>query len=79
MTHIYTSLCSYLVINFWFTRLQANKVTIKAMILNCIGCFGQVLSIWVLLAGTEEYVFFKFSYNKSFPYCLVSNQSFLLY
>jgi len=36
MTHIYTSLCSYLVINFWFTRLQANKVTIKAMVLNSI-------------------------------------------
>jgi NADH:ubiquinone oxidoreductase subunit 5 (subunit L)/multisubunit Na+/H+ antiporter MnhA subunit len=25
-------LCSYLLINFWFTRIQANKAAIKAMI-----------------------------------------------
>jgi NADH:ubiquinone oxidoreductase subunit 5 (subunit L)/multisubunit Na+/H+ antiporter MnhA subunit len=25
-------LCSYLLINFWFTRIQANKAGIKAMI-----------------------------------------------
>ena len=24
--------CSYLLINFWFTRLQANKAALKAMI-----------------------------------------------
>ena len=30
-------LCSYLLINFWFTRLQANKAAIKAMIINRIG------------------------------------------
>src|SRR3546814_6816143 len=27
-------LCSYLLINFWFTRIQANKAAIKAMIIN---------------------------------------------
>lgn len=27
-------LCSYLLINFWFTRIQANKAAIKAMLLN---------------------------------------------
>lgn len=27
-------LCSYLLISFWFTRIQANKAAIKAMILN---------------------------------------------
>src|SRR3546814_4246649 len=27
-------LCSYLLINFWFTRIQANKAALKAMILN---------------------------------------------
>lgn len=27
-------LCSYLLINFWFTRIQANKAAIKAMVLN---------------------------------------------
>ena len=27
-------LCSYLLINFWFTRIQANKAAIKAMIIK---------------------------------------------
>ena len=33
-------LCSYLLINFWFARLQANKAAIKAMLMNRIGDFG---------------------------------------
>nr|YP_009476759.1 NADH dehydrogenase subunit 5 [Cryptomonas curvata]AVM81252.1 NADH dehydrogenase subunit 5 [Cryptomonas curvata] len=39
-------LCSYLLINFWFTRLQANKSAIKAMIINRIGDFGLALGIF---------------------------------
>ena len=38
-------LCSFLLINFWFTRIQANKSAIKAMVLNRIGDFGLVLGI----------------------------------
>jgi NADH:ubiquinone oxidoreductase subunit 5 (subunit L)/multisubunit Na+/H+ antiporter MnhA subunit len=38
-------LCSYLLINFWFTRIQANKAAIKAMLLNRIGDFGLMLGI----------------------------------
>jgi len=41
-------LCSYLLINFWFTRLQANKAAIKAMILNRVGDFGLVLGILII-------------------------------
>jgi len=41
-------LCSYLLINFWFTRIQANKAAIKAMVLNRIGDFGLVLGILVI-------------------------------
>jgi len=41
-------LCSYLLINFWFTRLQANKAGIKAMIVNRIGDFGFALGIFGL-------------------------------
>ena len=41
-------LCSYLLINFWFTRVQANKAAIKAMILNRIGDFGLVIGILLL-------------------------------
>nr|YP_010131912.1 NADH dehydrogenase subunit 5 [Odontella regia]QQD79291.1 NADH dehydrogenase subunit 5 [Odontella regia] len=41
-------LCSYLLINFWFTRIQANKAAIKAMIVNRIGDFGLTLGIFVI-------------------------------
>ena len=32
--------CSYLLINFWFTRIQANKAAMKAMIVNRVGDVG---------------------------------------
>ena len=42
-------LCSYLLINFWFTRLQANKAAIKAVIVNRVGDFGLALAIFLIL------------------------------
>jgi NADH-ubiquinone oxidoreductase chain 5 len=39
-------LASYLLINFWFGRLQANKAAIKAMIVNRVGDFGLALGIF---------------------------------
>jgi NADH-ubiquinone oxidoreductase chain 5 len=41
-------LCSYLLINFWFTRLSANKAAIKAMVVNRIGDFALALGIFVI-------------------------------
>ena len=41
-------LCSFLLINFWFTRIQANKAAIKAMILNRIGDFCLVIGILLI-------------------------------
>jgi NADH:ubiquinone oxidoreductase subunit 5 (subunit L)/multisubunit Na+/H+ antiporter MnhA subunit len=41
-------LCSYLLINFWFTRIQANKAAIKAMMLNRIGDFSLLVSIFLI-------------------------------
>nr|AER54643.1 NADH dehydrogenase subunit 5 [Pennaria disticha] len=41
-------LCSYLLINFWFTRIQANKSAIKAMLINKIGDIGLLLGIIIL-------------------------------
>lgn len=38
-------LASYLLINFWFTRLQASKASIKAMLVNRVGDFGLALGI----------------------------------
>jgi NADH-ubiquinone oxidoreductase chain 5 len=46
-------LCSYLLINFWFTRIQANKSAIKAMFINKISDLGFTLAICML------FVFFK--------------------
>ena len=44
-------LTSYLLINFWYTRIQANKAAIKAMIVNKVGDVGfliGVVSLWKL-------------------------------
>jgi NADH-ubiquinone oxidoreductase chain 5 len=41
-------LCSYLLINFWFTRVSANKAAMKAMIVNRVGDFGFALGILAL-------------------------------
>nr|YP_010881069.1 NADH dehydrogenase subunit 5 [Moerckia flotoviana]QDE10619.1 NADH dehydrogenase subunit 5 [Pallavicinia lyellii]WIA66571.1 NADH dehydrogenase subunit 5 [Moerckia flotoviana] len=38
-------LAPYLLINFWFTRIQANKAAIKAMLINRVGDFGLALGI----------------------------------
>lgn len=41
-------LCSYLLINFWFIRIQANKAAIKAMIINRIGDFGLLFGLFLV-------------------------------
>lgn len=38
-------LASYLLINFWFTRIEASKAAIKAIVMNRIGDFGLCLGI----------------------------------
>ena len=50
-------LCSYLLINFWFTRIQANKAAIKAMVVNRIGDFGLALGIFTIFVkyGSVDY------------------------
>lgn len=47
-------LCSYLLINFWFTRIQANKAAIKARLVNRVGDFGLVLGRLVLYEAVES-------------------------
>ena len=44
-------LCSYLLINFWYTRIQANKAAIKAMIVNRVGDFGLALGIFTIFVN----------------------------
>ncbi len=43
-------LASYLLINFWFTRLQASKASIKAMLVNRVGDFGLALGIMAVFS-----------------------------
>jgi len=47
-------LCSYLLINFWFTRVQANKAAIKAMVLNRIGDFFLMLGILLVFVNFKS-------------------------
>lgn len=41
-------LASYLLINFWFTRVQANKASIKAMVMNRVGDIGLALGTFAM-------------------------------
>lgn len=41
-------LCSYLLINFWYGRIQANKAALKAMFVNRIGDFGLAIAIFTM-------------------------------
>lgn len=50
-------LCSYLLINFWLTRIKANKAAMKAMLINRVGDIGLLLAIFMIIKefGTLEY------------------------
>jgi proton-translocating NADH-quinone oxidoreductase chain L len=57
-------LCSYLLISFWYTRIQANKAAIKAMLINRVGDFSLLLGI--------IFIFFTFkSLNYSIVFALI--------
>jgi NADH-ubiquinone oxidoreductase chain 5 len=47
-------LCSYLLINFWFTRIQANKAAIKAMLMNRIGDFCLLIGIFLIFINFKS-------------------------
>lgn len=42
-------LCSYLLINFWFTRIEANKAALKAVFVNRVGDYALFFSIALTL------------------------------
>jgi proton-translocating NADH-quinone oxidoreductase chain L len=48
---------SYLLINFWFTRIQANKAAIKAMLVNRVGDFFLLLGMFTIYVnfGSLDY------------------------
>lgn len=65
-------LCSYLLINFWFIRIQANKSAIKAMIVNKFGDIGVLLS----MALIWKY-FGSFHYSSLFSYPNICQENVL--
>ena len=50
-------LCSYFLINFWYTRIQAGKAALKAIFVNKIGDIAVLLGISVvyLLCGSTSF------------------------
>jgi len=66
---------SYLLINFWFTRIQANKAAIKAMIVNRVGDFGLSLGIMAIF-----FVFKSIDFSTVFASCYyLFNINFLFF
>lgn len=58
-------LCSYLLIGFWYTRIQANKSAIKAMIINKVGDIGLLLGIiliWIEIGSLDYNTIFSYSF-----------------
>ena len=66
-------LCSYLLINFWFTRLQANKASIKAMVVNKVGDVSLLLAMAIIWK-----CFGSWSYNSIFPYTVTMQENNVL-
>lgn len=46
-------ICSYLLINFWFHRVQANKAAIKALVVNKIGDLSFLSGIILVFLYTK--------------------------
>ena len=58
-------LCSYLLIGFWYTRIQANKAAIKAMIMNKVGDIGLLLAmvlLWMEVGSLDYNTIFSYSF-----------------
>jgi NADH-ubiquinone oxidoreductase chain 5 len=56
-------LCSYLLINFWYTRIQANKAAIKAMIINKIGDFGMLVGMLLIFNNFKHLTIILYFYQ----------------
>lgn len=68
-------LCSYLLISFWFTRIQANKSAIKALIINRISDFALTFGIISIF-----HVFRSLNFNVVFALIpFFANESFIFW
>lgn len=55
-------LCSYLLINFWYTRKQANKAALKAILINRIGDFALLYALTLLYANLGTLAIYDLSW-----------------
>jgi NADH-ubiquinone oxidoreductase chain 5 len=81
-------LSSYLLINFWFTRKEANKASLKAIIVNRIGDCGLIIAIclaYIFFGTTDFYALFSviggvsldlFTYSIPFKFSIVNLDEF---
>ena len=65
-------ICSYLLINFWYTRLKANKSAIMAVLANRIGDLALLVSF-----GFIFYLYKSFNFDVLFAY--IHGSSYLYY
>lgn len=73
--------CSFLLINFWFTRLQANKAAIKAMLVNRVSdliLLLGILNIFYNLQSVEYFTVFSTSSLLENFSCIFFNNYFNL-
>ena len=66
-------LCSYLLINFWFTRIQANKASVKAMLVNKVGDISLLLGMVIIWRH-----FGSWNYCSIFPCTIVVQEDISL-
>lgn len=68
-------IASYLLINFWYTRLEANRAALKAIIINRIGDSSIYIALILLFM-----LFRNFEYSVVFELCYwISNESFIFF
>lgn len=70
-------LCSYLSINFWFTRILANKAALKAMIMNRIAdvfFISAIIILFIRFKTTDFIIIFNL-----IPFIVYESSSFLGY
>ena len=41
-------ICSFLLISYWFSRIQANKASIKALLMNRVGDWGYSIGLYII-------------------------------
>jgi NADH-ubiquinone oxidoreductase chain 5 len=61
-------LCSYLLINFWYSRIDANKSSIMAMVTNKVGDLCLLVSFAVIF-----YIYKSFDFGVIFSYHLINS------